>query len=158
LLAFAVFWLARRLRCPAWAASLVTIALAVFYAYIAGMGVPIQRAVLMLSLFLITRLLYRDRGALNATGFAAMAGLVFSPSAPCDPGFQLTFLALFAITGISLPMLERTSAPFRSALRHLESAAFDLAVEPKLAQFRLDLRLVAGRLARFMGAKPARFV
>ncbi len=48
LLALAIFWLARRLRLPEWPASLLTIALSVFYAYIAGMGVPIMRAVLML--------------------------------------------------------------------------------------------------------------
>jgi competence protein ComEC len=60
LLAWAVFWLSRRLRCPDWAASLLTIALSIFYAYVAGMGVPIQRAALMLSLFLIARLLYRE--------------------------------------------------------------------------------------------------
>src|SRR5215472_12209225 len=68
LLAFAVFWLARRLRAPQWAASVVTIALSVFYAFVAGMGAPIMRAVLMLSLFLIARLFCRDRAALNATG------------------------------------------------------------------------------------------
>jgi competence protein ComEC len=158
LLAFAVFWLARRLRCPDWVASLLTIALSVFYAYVAGMGVPIQRAVLMLSLFLIARLLYRDRSALNATGFAALAVLAISPSALFEAGFQLTFLALFAIAGISLPVVERTSSPYRNALRHLDSIAFDLALDPELAQFRLDLRLIAGRLARFVGVKPAQFV
>lgn len=79
LLAFAVFWVARRLRAPDWAASLITILLAAFYAEIAGMGVPIQRAVLMLSLFLLARLLYRGRAPLNATGFAALAVLVLAP-------------------------------------------------------------------------------
>ena len=78
LLAFAIFWLARSLRLPQWPASLLTIALSVFYAYIAGMGVPIMRAVLMLSLFLVARLLYRDRSGLNATGFAALVVLVFA--------------------------------------------------------------------------------
>src|SRR6185312_205482 len=58
LLAFAVFWVARRLHAPDWLASLITILLSIFYAYIAGMGVPIQRAVLMLSLFLTARLIY----------------------------------------------------------------------------------------------------
>ena len=155
LLALAVFWLARRLRCPDWAASLLTIALAVFYAYIAGMGVPVQRAVLMLSVFLIARLLYRDRGALNATGFAALAVLVFAPSALFEAGFQLTFLALLAIMGIGVPILERTTSPYRKSLPHLDSTAFDLGLEPRLAQFRLDLRLIRGRLARFIGAKAA---
>ena len=154
LLAFAVFWLARRLRCPEWAASLLTIALSIFYAYVAGMGVPIQRAVLMLSLFLIARLLYRDRGALNATGFAALVVLALTPSALFEPGFQLTFLALLAITGISVPVLQRTFGPYSAALRHLDSTTFDLGLPPKLAQFRLDLRLIAGRLARFIGARP----
>ena len=153
LLAFAVFWLARRLRLPEWAASLVTIALSVFYAYVAGMGVPIMRAVLMLSLFLGARLLYRDRSGLNATGFAALVVLALSPTAMFDAGFQLTFLALVAITGISLPLLEKTSAPYRRALRHLDSTGFDLGLKPRLAQFRLDLRLVAGRLTQIFGAK-----
>jgi competence protein ComEC len=158
LLAFAVFWIARRLRCPEWAASLVTIALSVFYAYVAGMGVPITRAVLMLSVFLLARLLYRSRSGLNATGFAALVVLVLSPTALFDAGFQLTFLALLAITGISLPILARTIAPYRGALRHLDSTAYDLGLEPKLAQLRLDLRLIAGRLARFIGARPSRFI
>ena len=85
LLAFAVFWLARRLRAPQWVASIVTIALSVFYAFVAGMGAPIMRAVLMLSLFLVARLFYRDRAALNATGFAALVVLVLSPLASAFP-------------------------------------------------------------------------
>jgi competence protein ComEC len=158
LLALAIFWLARRLRLPEWPASLLSIALSMFYAYIAGMGVPITRAVLMLSVFLVARLLYRDRSGLNATGFAALVVLVLSPAALFEPGFQLTFLALLAITGISLPILERTSAPYRSALKHLDTTGYDLGLEPKLAQFRLDLRLVAGRLQQFIGERAARII
>jgi len=158
LLALAVFWLARRLRLPQWPASLLTIALSVFYAYIAGMGVPIVRAVLMLSLYLVARLLYRDRSGLNATGFAALVVLALSPEALFDAGFQLTFLALLAITGISVPLLERTSTPYRRALQHLDSTGYDLGLDPKLAQLRLDLRLIAGRLAHFIGARAARII
>jgi competence protein ComEC len=158
LLALAVFWLARRLRLPQWPASLLTIGLSVFYAYIAGMGVPIVRAVLMLSLYLVARLLYRDRSGLNATGFAALVVLELSPEALFDAGFQLTFLALLAISGISVPLLERTSNPYRQALRHLDSTAYDLGIEPKLAQLRLDMRLIAGRLAQFIGARAARVI
>jgi len=158
LLAFAAFWLARRLRLPQWPASLLTIALSVFYANIAGMGVPILRAVLMLSVFLMARLLYRDRSGLNATGFAALVVLVLSPAALFDAGFQLTFLALLGITGITVPLLERTSNPSRRALAHLESTAYDLSVDPKIAQFRLDLRLIVGRLAQFFGPRLARMM
>ena len=158
LLAFAIFWIARRLRIPPWAASVVTIVLSVFYAYIAGMGVPIERAVLMLAVYLAARLLYRDRAALNATGFAALVVVVLSPTAWFEPAFQLVFLALLAIFGISVPILERTAEPYREALRHLDSTNYDLALSPRLAQFRLDLRLIAGRLARFVGKLPARII
>jgi len=158
LLALAVFWLARRLRLPQWPASVLTIALSVFYAYIAGMGVPIVRAVLMLSLYLVARLLYRDRSGLNATGFAALVILALSPEALFDAGFQLTFLALLAITSISVPLLERTSTPYRQAFQHLDSTSYDLSIEPKLAQLRLDMRLIAVRLTPFIGARSARIV
>jgi len=158
LLAFAIFWLVRRLRLPKWPASLLTIALSMFYAYIAGMGVPIMRAVLMLSLFLVARLLYRDRSGLNATGFAALVVLVLSPAALFDAGFQLTFLALVGITGISVPLLERTSNPYRQALAHLDSTDYDLSLDPKIAQFRLDLRLIASRLAHFFGVRLGRMM
>jgi competence protein ComEC len=158
LLAFAIFWLTRRLRLPEWPASLLTIAFSVFYAYIAGMGVPIMRAVFMLSLFLAARLLYRDRSGLNATGFAALVVLALSPTALFDAGFQLTFLALLGITGISVPLLERTSNPYRQALEHLDSMGYDLSLDPKVAQFRLDLRLILGRLSQFFGARLARIL
>ncbi len=158
ILAFAVFFFARWLRAPDWAASLLTIALSTFYAFIAGMGVPIQRAVLMLSVFLIARLFYRDRAALNATGIAALVVLVWSPTALFEAGFQLTFLALFAITGIAVPMLERTSNRYRAALAHFDSTSYDLNIDPRIAQLRLDMRLVIERLTRFTGNLIARWL
>jgi len=114
--------------------------------------------VLMLSLFLVARLLYRDRSGLNATGFAALAVLTLSPMALFEPAFQLTFLALLGITGISVPLLDRTSNPYRQALAHLDSTAYDLSVDPKIAQFRLDLRLIGGRVAQFFGPRLARII
>lgn len=158
LLALAVFWLARRLHAPEWAAALATIGLSVFYAYIAGMGVPIQRAVLMLSVFLLARLLFRHRSALNATGFAALTVLAVSPGALFEAGFQLTFLALLAIAGIGVPVLERTSTPYRRALLYLDSTVYDLNLDPRLAQLRLDLRLIIERTGRLIGIAPARWL
>lgn len=158
LLALAVFWMARLLRAPQWAAALVTIALSVFYAFVAGMGAPILRAVFMLSIYLLGRLFYRDRSALNATGFAALVVLALSPHAWFEPSFQLTFLALLAISGISIPLLDRTSVRVARALAHFDSTSYDLTLPPRLAQFRLDLRLIAGRLAGFIGSRAATFL
>ena len=155
ILAFVVFWLLRRLRAGEMWASAVTALLGFGYAYLCDWGAPIVRAALMLLLYLTTRLLYRDRAPVNAVGGAALGILLLEPHALLDPSFQLTFLAVLAIAGVGIPFIERTSQPYRRALRLLDSVAYDLSFAPRLAQFRLDVRMVAGRLRRFVGARAA---
>jgi competence protein ComEC len=158
ILAFVVFWVLRRLRVgEIWAAA-TTLALAVAYAYLTDGGIPILRATLMLGIYLGARLVYRERAPLNSVGAAALILLVLDPRALFDAGFQLTFLAVVAIAGIGVPLLERTSEPYRRALRQLEAVDYDVSLAPRLAQFRLDLRLLAGRLARFLGERLARWL
>jgi competence protein ComEC len=55
-----------------------------------------------------------------------------------------------------VPVLERTSQPYLRGLRNLESTDYDRTLEPRVAQMRLDLRLVAGRLAALSGMSLAR--
>lgn len=147
ILAFFFLWVLRRMRTGETAATLLTVLLTVLYACLTTGGAPIWRATLMLALYLGARLLYRERAPLNAIGAAGLGLLLLDPRALFDPSFQLTFLAVLAIGGIALPLLERTSAPYRRALRVLDSLAYDATLEPRLAQFRLDLRMLAGRLA-----------
>ncbi len=158
ILAFVVFWVLRRLRVSEIWAMAVTLVMASAYAYLTEGGIPILRATLMLGLYLGGRLVYRDRAPLNAVGAAALILLAIDPRALFDAGFQLTFLAVVAIAGIGVPLLERTSEPYRRALRQLEAVDYDLSLPPRIAQFRLDLRLVAGRLARFLGERVARWL
>lgn len=151
ILAFVLFWTLRRLR----VGELVTIAATVLatggYAWLTDLGPPILRATLMLWIFLAARLLYRDsRNPLNAIGVAALVLLAADPRALFDPSFQMTFLCVLAIAGIALPWMERSSLLYRRALSHIDSTEYDMRLEPRLAQFRLDLRMVAGRLARFL--------
>ena len=155
ILAFVVFWLLRRLRIGELWASLATALLGFGYAYLCDWGAPIVRSALMLLFYLVTRLLYRDRAPVNAVAGAALGILILEPRALLDPSFQLTFLSVLVIAGIGVPMLERTSQPYRRALRLLDSTAYDFSFAPRLAQFRLDLRMVTGRLRRFLGARAA---
>jgi competence protein ComEC len=106
----------------------------------------------MLALYLLTRWLYRDRSPLNAIGAAALIMLALDPAALFDASFQLTFLSILAIAGIALPLLERSSQPYSRSLQHFDSRDYDLTLEPRLAQFRLDLRLIGEKLSRFLGA------
>ncbi len=158
ILAFVVFWVLRRLRVnEAWTA-VVTLLSASAYAYLTEGGIPILRATLMLGIYLGARLVYRDRAPLNAVGTAALLLLALDPRALFDAGFQLSFLAVVAIAGIGVPLLERTSEPYRRGLRQLDAVDYDVSLPPRVAQFRLDLRLVSGRLARFLGERLARWL
>lgn len=158
ILAFVVFWLLRRFRIGAALATAITVLLACAYAYVADAGAPIIRSALMLAVYLVARLLYRDRAPLNAVGIAALTILVADPRSLFDPSFQLTFLSVAAIAGIGIPIIERTSEPYQRATRILDLVEYDATVAPRLAQFRLDLRLIISRLARFLGGRLSRML
>ena len=155
ILAFVVFWVLRRLRIGNFWASLATALLGFGYAYLCDWGSPIVRSALMLLFYLVTRLLYRDRAPVNAVAGAALGILLLEPRALLDPSFQLTFLSVLAIAGIGIPIIERTSQPYRRALRRLDATAYDFSFAPRLAQFRLDVRMVAARLRRFVGTRAS---
>jgi competence protein ComEC len=152
-LALVMFWLLRRMRVSELVASLVTILLTVAYALLTDVGAPVWRATLMLALYLIARLLYRRRSILNTIGAAALALLLVDPTALLGASFQLSFLCVLVIAGIGTPLLERTTQPLSRALRSLDATGYDAALSPPLAQLRLDIRMVAGRLHRFFGKR-----
>ncbi|HEX9120796.1 MAG TPA: ComEC/Rec2 family competence protein [Terriglobales bacterium] len=151
ILAFVIFWVLRRLRVSEVVSSAMTVVMSIGYAYIADLGAPILRAVFMLTVYLGARLLYRDRAALNAVGTAALVLLALDPRSLFDASFQLTFGAVLAIAGVGVPLLRRTSEAYRRALSGLDETGRDLTMAPRVAQFRLDLRLLRERLAKLTG-------
>jgi len=151
ILAFVAFWALRRLRLGEIPATLLTILFCVAYAFLTEVGAPVWRATLMCAIFLGTRLLYRDRAMVNALGAAALGLLVFDPRQLFTASFQMTFVCVFIVAAIGLPLVERTSQRYRQALAHWDSEDYGPSLPPRIAQFRLDLRLIAGRLSRFLG-------
>jgi competence protein ComEC len=162
LLAGLAFWLARRLKLREWLATLVTIALTFGYALLTGFGAPVQRALFMTAVFLVARLLSRDRNVLNALGAAALGVLVWSPAALFEASFQMTFLAIIAIGGIAIPLAERSFLPYARAAVHLWEKWEDFGLPPRVAQFRVMLRLwsetIAGILGDWTRLLPSLFV
>jgi len=158
ILAFAIFWLLEKLRAGDVLATAVTIAVTLVYAFVCESSSPILRATFMLAVYLATRLVYRQRSALNAIGLAALAVLALFPAAILEASFQMTFLAVLTIAGIAVPLLERTTEPYRQALRWLDEPGYDVLLQPKQAQFRLDLRLLRDRLARFVNGRIAQWL
>ena len=151
LLAGLMFWLARRLKLREELATLVTIALTFGYALLTGFGAPVQRALFMTVVFLLARLLLRDRNVLNALGAAALGVLIWSPAALFEASFQMTFLAIVAIGGIAIPLAERSFLPYAHAAEHLWDKWEDIGFPPRVAQFRLMLRLWSEALAGVVG-------
>ncbi len=155
LLAGLLFWLTRRLSLHEWIATPFILTLTFGYALLTGFGAPVQRALFMTAVFLLTRLLSRDRNVLNALGASALAVLVISPAALFEASFQMTFLAIVAIGGIAIPLSERSFLPYSRAAANLWDVWLDTSMPPRVAQFRVMLRLwselianVAGRWAR----------
>jgi len=146
-----LFWLLRRLRLGEWLATLFTLALMTVYALLTGFGSPVQRALFMTTVFLIARLLLRERSVLNALGAAALAELVWSPASLFEASFQMTFLAIIAIAGIAIPLGERSFIPYALAARRLGELWQDPVLSPRLAQFRVTLRMWGDALAGVFG-------
>jgi competence protein ComEC len=153
ILAFVIFWTLRQFHLDQALASVVTVVVSFAYAFVTGVGPPVWRAALMLAIYLGARILYRERSMLNALGAAALGVLIFDPRALFGASFQLTFLAVLIIAAIGVPALERTTQPFSQGLRLLRFTSYDVHVPAAVAQFRLDLRLIAGRLQKFIGAR-----
>jgi competence protein ComEC len=138
-----IFWFAKRLRLPRLPATLLTIAASFGYALFTGFATPVQRSLWMVTLYLLGRLVYRDRSPMNTIGFAALCLLVASPRSLFDSGFQMTLLAVVAIGGIATPLLQSTLHTYLNATRDLRLVAIDVKLFPRLAQFRVILRMLA---------------
>ena len=125
----------------------------VFYALLAGAGLPVVRASWMLGILLVTVLVYRRRAAFNAVAGAAFCFLLYEPDLLYDAGFQMSFLAVGLIAGIAVPVLERTVEPYRRALIDIWNEERDLHVEPEVAQRRVSLRMVLKPLQSISGLR-----
>jgi competence protein ComEC len=78
-------------------ASALTIPCIVLYAFIAGGGISVIRAAIMVITFLFSILLNRERNLLHTLALAAFLILIFSPPSLFDVSFQLSFLAVLSI-------------------------------------------------------------
>ncbi len=141
-----IFWLARRLRIPQVPATLVTIGASFAYALFTGFATPVQRSLWMVTLYLLARLVYRQRSPLNTIGFAALCLLAVSPRSLFDASLQMTLLAVISIAGIAAPLLQNTIHPYIAATRQLGITAIDPKLPPAQAHFRVALRMVAEAL------------
>ena len=132
---------------PQLPALLVTSAATWLYAAVTGWGAPAVRAAAGLTLFLVARYFHRRGRVLNLLAAVAIVFLVADPGQLFEASFLLTFLAVAAIAAIATPLLDATSAPHARAIRDLNDSARDLHLEPRVAAFNVELRLLAETLS-----------
>jgi len=158
ILAFALFWALRKLPFGETWATILTIVLSWGYAFVADLGSPIVRATITLNIYLLTRLLFRDRAGLNALGIAALGMLLVNPRTLFEASFQLTFISVIAVAGIAVPILRRTLHPLQTGLRNLDSPEYDFSQPTRAAGFRVEMRLLRNALQNVIGRTPANFL
>jgi competence protein ComEC len=107
LVAGLVFWLARFVwmrcgylveRCPASkVAAVVAVVAALVYALLAGFGIPVRRALIMVSIFMLSITLNRNASFSRAIALAVVIVLLLDPLAVLSPGWWLSFWAVTVI-------------------------------------------------------------
>lgn len=143
LLATMLLWLADRLHLPRITATCLTIAGSGMYSLLTGAAVPVQRAFWMMVVFLLVRMFSRRSSSLNALGITAILFLMLQPSMLFDSSFQMTALAVIAISGLAIPIAERTIRPYARAMKQILNIGLDAHMAPRLAHMRISLRLFA---------------
>jgi len=78
-------------------AAVLTLFPVLFYGLLSGMSPSTQRAVIMVSVFLITFLFDRDQDPINTLSLAAFIILAFHPPSLFSISFQLSFVTVFFI-------------------------------------------------------------
>ncbi len=89
-------WLLLSISVKKWAAAL-TLPCILLYTFIAGGGISVIRATIMVITFFLAILLNRNRNLLHTLLLAAFLILIFSPPSLFDVSFQLSFLAVLSI-------------------------------------------------------------
>jgi competence protein ComEC len=126
---------------------LLATALAWFYALLAGFDPPVARAAAGLTLFALARCVYRRVRLMNALAAVTLLFLILDPEQLFEASFQLSFLSVGFIAALGVPLLDRTSRPLAKALPDLADTGKDTHLEPRTAQFRVELRLLAETIA-----------
>jgi competence protein ComEC len=127
-------------------AMLLTSAAAWLYAITSGWGAPCVRCAAGLTLYMVCRYFHRERRALNLLAAIALFFLVCDPDELFESSFQLSFLAVAFLGAFAAPLVAATSGPLIRGLAGLHDTGRDIHLQPRVAQFRIEMRLLVETL------------
>ena len=150
-LAAVLLFLLRLVPISELSALAVTAGAAWLYALVSGFSAPVVRAAGGFTLYTLARACFRRARVMNLLAAVALAYLAWDPPQMFEASFQLSFLAVAAIGSLAAPLLEATSAPYACGLRGIANPDLDIHADPRVAQFRVELRLAAETLWLWTG-------
>lgn len=156
-LAATLYGILRLCFVPELAALILTAIAAWLYAGVSGADPPVVRAAGGYTLYMLGRYFYRRARVLNLLATVGLVFLAVDPTSLFDASFQLSFLAVAAIGALAAPILERTSKPVAAALKGLADVSRDPSFATRVAQWRVELRLMVEMLALWT-RMPRRFL
>jgi competence protein ComEC len=149
-LAAVLLFLLRWIPISELSALAMTAAAAWLYALVSGFSAPVVRAAGGFTLYTLARACFRRARVMNLLAAVALVYLAWDPAQIFEASFQLSFLAVAAIGALAAPLLESTSAPYAHGLRGIANVDLDPhltgPVNPKVVQFRVEVRLAAETL------------
>ncbi len=128
------------------AGALAGTLLAGVYAGIAGMALPTQRALIMLTVFAASVILRRGHSAAHALAVAAVLVLLWHPPSIVSAGFWLSFVAVAAILAV-MPWGQGRSAWYQALL---VQAAISVALWPVLTLYAMPVSGLAPLVNLFL--------
>ncbi len=116
------------------------------YAFLAGCNPPAIRAVAGFTLYAIASSFFRRTRTLNLLAVVGLVYLAIDPDQLFDPSFQLSFASVAIIAALAVPVMERYTEPLRGSVKLFDQVRYDPQLEPRAAQWRVELRLLAETL------------
>ena len=113
------------------------------FVFLVGMSTSVVRSATMLTVYALLSLGHRDKMTVNTLAFTALVMLVLNPLSLYDVGFQMSFMAVFAIL-ILMPLMMRLFSTeyllFHQPLRWIwsmvaVSCAAQIGVAPLIAYY-----------------------
>jgi len=107
MLALVVMWLTAKLIRVRWVQFTLVLTVMWAYALMVGAQPSVTRAVVMLTVVLLGKLLFRTSPGANTLATSAIILLAWQPLNLFSPGFQLSFLTMLAILVVVSPLYRR---------------------------------------------------
>ena len=102
------------------------------YAGISGFSLPVMRSAWMFSVILFAKTFHRRQQSLNTLAFSAFVLLFIHPASLYDPGFQLSFLAVWGLISFQQRWVKRIT--FRGWMRWPLTQVWELTCVAMAAQ------------------------